>query len=265
MQKQTKELATFLKSFRRLIERQSLLEQSLFRGESKRYATPLMCGLSRIYPWTEACSLNINNESRLIARKSETGGKGWLKRFQREAYPFLDKNSVPSTELEWHILAQHYGFPTCLLDWTTNPLVALFFAVESHDSDDGYLYCIETNGIIDSLDDVDMASTQLKNIQEDYEGSLPDYYDDAIFIRPQYSDRRYQNQATVLMLPKNPYKEPIFLEPEVLIIPPTLKEELRRHLRSIEITHSFIYPSLEGAAKAAKLRVVEEAYKVRLF
>lgn len=38
--------------------------------------------------------------------------------------------SAPNTEYDVMSLAQHYGLPTRLLDWSSNPLMALFFAVE---------------------------------------------------------------------------------------------------------------------------------------
>ncbi len=63
------------------------------------------------------------------------------KQFKKQALPYLEGLSIPRTDWEWLIVGQHYGLPTMLLDWTRNPLCALYFAIRENKEDrDGIVY-----------------------------------------------------------------------------------------------------------------------------
>lgn len=68
--------------------------------------------------------VDYNNKGNTVAYVNV---QGMLKEFKEMALEHLEIE--PKNELEWYLLAQHYGVPTTLLDWTTDPLVALFFAL----------------------------------------------------------------------------------------------------------------------------------------
>ena len=68
-----------------------------------------------------------------------------LKEFQKAARPHL---VIPPGNLwEWLAIAQHHGVATRLLDWTSNPLAALFFAVEEENNEqDSAVWCYQHRG-----------------------------------------------------------------------------------------------------------------------
>jgi len=60
--------------------------------------------------------------------------------FRREAGGYLP--AVPEDDWELLSIAQHHGLPTRLLDWTHNPLVAVYFAVLENPDVDAVLFAL---------------------------------------------------------------------------------------------------------------------------
>jgi hypothetical protein len=67
-----------------------------------------------------------------------------ISNFRTAGAAFLSNYS----EAEMYFSAQHFGMPTRLLDWSTNPLAALFFACEEHEDKDGFVYAMNSTKVI---------------------------------------------------------------------------------------------------------------------
>lgn len=155
--------------------------------------------------------------------------------WKRRAKAFLDKEIF--TDLELLTIAQHTGLATRLLDWTLNPLVALFFASDSNNDKDGAVFCYTTEE-----NDLD------RNIIDPFKVT-----NKFSVIQPTTPINRVANQHSYFTLQKSP-KETVesLLDKkklEKLIIPKELKTETLNMLNQYGINNLSIYPDLEGLSK----------------
>lgn len=116
MKKKTDEHVAVIESlagFLELVEKHCAeFDDVLFRGQKE--------------DWTLVPKLaRLRFRGGLKVREAESKMLASLK---TRALPYLD--TVPQNDWDWLAIAQHNGMATRLLDWTTNPLAALWFAVE---------------------------------------------------------------------------------------------------------------------------------------
>jgi len=181
------------------------------------------------------------------------------KEFKRRAAPMLSRGT---DYIDIYLLARHHGLPTRLLDWTRNPLAALFFAVTDQCDKDGSLIVLEpkcvlgNDKIMDPISDMnhDLISSLMKySFEQDPAYSKIDNYVLSIF--PDLQSGRMLNQDSVFTLhmpgavlidSSNDYVEKY-------LIPQGVKMDLQIILRRLGISWASLFPDLDHLVKELRL------------
>lgn len=182
--------------------------------------------------------------------------------FIRRSRPLI--RDVPTNEWDWLFLAQHHGLPTRLLDWTTNPLVALYFATEQNPERNGAIYAglfprvyqnVHGEMIYNSLVSSDPDALIPPGFTN-AEISFPSPYDtDGVYsVYPTHVHQRYTNQSGFFTVQPSPF-EPITDDVSVkYIVDRGAKLQIKTILEAFGIDRFFLFPTLDELARDIRRR-----------
>lgn len=160
--------------------------------------------------------------------------------------------NLPEDDWEQLAIAQHYGLSTRFLDWTRNPLVAIYFAVCDMNNSNGKLYALQINKVpclpISGTKPIDLTEDRLQ-IEEARDWS------NIYIYNPKPIDKRIINQESVFTYHLNIKADFNQLKPNSLgvgwdlqkiKIAGNCKEKIMDSLYRFGISAKSIFPDIEG-------------------
>ena len=197
--------------------------------------------------------------------------------FKSKYHIYRGTEHLPKSKLSWLSVMQHYGVPTRLIDFTTSPYIALYFALETYDplsKKDLSIYCLDYSAIMEKSIEYMKGKDKLFNesrstIQGQQDSIFEDKgdrysYDIAWVTETIELKARIDRQSGTFLISGNLEKKidsvinsSLYESCQLrkIIIPATLYEGIYVALRKMSINSKSIYGDLSGLAKSIRMEL----------
>ena len=212
--------------------------------------------------WTLKSSITRLLDSHTIGR--ELGNRFEMtvfREFISKAHLFDDfkiKNFEKGNAIINLTFMQHYGCPTRLIDWTTSPYVALYFAVNSIFSSDGAIFIFNESILndVNKDDNIDFENILTIETESNHIQAIMSNFNSrrlnsqqGIFTIAANIEKDHYNLIYNSLVGKNLANHTCFFK---IIIPKELKHEFLARLRSLNLRADQLFPDLYGFASSLK-------------